>query len=93
MNNISLLKMDSITTYFYKVLRHSLRISFLFVFFALSSSVQADVHYDILNYVETDDCLISFIECLGNKFVIKQIKEPVPDEQFLLVLDTLGCPI
>jgi hypothetical protein len=41
--------------------------------------------------LETDDCFISFIECNGNKFVVKQIKDPSPDEQFLLVLDTLGC--
>lgn len=43
---------------------------------------------------ETDDSWISFvIDNSGSKFVIKQIKDPSPDEQFLLVLDAMGCHI
>ena len=40
---------------------------------------------------ETDECFIAYIECSNDKFVIKQIKDSSPDEQLLLVLDTLGC--
>lgn len=49
--------------------------------------------YHLINTFETDDCFISFIENVDNKFVVKQIKDSSPDEQFLLVLDALGCLI
>lgn len=46
----------------------------------------------LLKSFECDDCFISFIQdSLGNKLVLKQIKNPSGDEQFLLVLDTLAC--
>lgn len=59
----------------------------LFVILAISQNsfaVQDAAH-------DTDECYISFIEYSGNKYVVKQIKNPSPDEQFLLVLDSLGC--
>ena len=43
--------------------------------------------------METDDCSISFIESSSGKYVVKQIKDPSPDEQFLLVVDALSCHI
>lgn len=49
--------------------------------------------YYLMSVIETDDCYISFIENAEEKFVVKQIKDPSPDEQFLLVLDTLACHI
>ncbi len=49
---------------------------------------------DCLKSYETDDCWISFVvDTSGNKFVVKQVKDPSPDEQFLLVLDAMGCHI
>jgi len=42
---------------------------------------------------ETEDCYISFVEREGERFVVKQIKDARPDEQFLLILDALGCHI
>lgn len=42
---------------------------------------------------ETADCFISFLQHSRGKFVVKQIKDPSPDEQFLLVLDASGCHI
>lgn len=47
----------------------------------------------ITSNFETDDCYITFITDGQGHFVIKQIKNPTPDEQFLLVLDALGCHI
>lgn len=50
-----------------------------------------EVSYRLIEAIETDDCYVSFIECDETKFIVKQIKDPSPDEQFLLVLDALGC--
>lgn len=48
---------------------------------------------EVTSTFETDECFISFIECANHEFVVKQIKDSTPDEQFLLVLDALGCHI
>jgi hypothetical protein len=43
---------------------------------------------------ETNDCLIYFLtDTSEKKFIIKQIKDTSPNEQFLLVLDAVGCHI
>lgn len=68
----------------------------LFTFFLniQASSVQIEPSECIsISSFETADCFISFVESSGEKFVVKQIKDPSPDEQFLLVLDVLGCHI
>jgi len=62
----------------------------LVLFYSQKSYANENSCY-LINTLETDDCFISFIECTDNKFVVKQIKNSSPDEQFLLVLDTLGC--
>ena len=70
-----------------------------FLFVLLSSYcpatafVQSDRDRISVHSYETEDCHISFLEYFGKKYVVKQIKDPSPDEQFLLVLDTLGCHI
>lgn len=52
-----------------------------------------ETHFKIIESFETEECFISFIECSGNQYVVKQIKDPSPNEQFLLVIDALGCQI
>jgi hypothetical protein len=64
---------------------------FLFIFYGTQHSFAKEGFCHFTSTLETDDCLISFIECSGRKFVIKQIKDSSPDEQFLLVLDATGC--
>lgn len=64
---------------------------FLLVVFYVQNSFANENLCHITSALETDDCFICFIECSNNRFVVKQIKDPSPDEQFLLVLDTLGC--
>lgn len=63
----------------------------LFVLFYSHKSYANENSWHLINTLETDDCFISFIECADKKFVVKQIKDSSPDEQFLLVLDALGC--
>jgi hypothetical protein len=64
----------------------------LFVILLNSQTSFAQIELFEIHY-ETDDCLISFIDDSGERYVVKQIKDPSPDEQFLLVLDALGCHI
>ncbi len=65
---------------------------FLSAFYPLYSELSPPVI--CLKSLETDDCFISFLrDSSKNEFVIKQVKDPSPDEQFLLVLDALGCHI
>lgn len=46
----------------------------------------------LVHLFETEDCFISSIkDFMGNHRILKQIKDPSLDEQFLLVLDALGC--
>ncbi|MFT4552025.1 MAG: hypothetical protein ACI9S8_000646 [Chlamydiales bacterium] len=75
----------------------SLQIGFLAYTCPLPSSQileQQTIRFFPVHIMETDDCMVSFIEddC-GNKFVLKQIKDPSPEEQFLLVLDAFACSI
>lgn len=54
----------------------------------LSLTLSADLSF------ETDDCWISIIEdSEGKRSIVKQIKEPSADEQFLLVIDAVACSI
>lgn len=46
--------------------------------------------YSELLEIETNDCVVCFLE---DGFLLKQVKNPNPDEQFLLVLDATGCAI
>ena len=46
--------------------------------------------YPKLQETETSDSIVCF---LNDDFLIKQIKNPNPDEQFLLVLEATGCAI
>lgn len=66
---------------------------FIFALFHSQISLAQQNTYFLTSALETDDCFISFLECSDEKFVLKQIKEASPDEQFLLVLDALGCHI
>lgn len=63
----------------------------IFVFLTallLSLTLRADLSF------ETDDCWISIIEnAEGKQNIVKQIKEPSADEQFLLVIDAVACSI
>lgn len=61
--------------------------------FIFQHSFAKEEPYFLTSTLETDDCFISFLECSDEKFVVKQIKDPYPDEQFLLILDALGCRI
>jgi hypothetical protein len=70
-----------------------LLLSIFFALFNSQISFAQEKPYFLTNVLETDDCFISFLECSGDKFVVKQIKDGSPDEQFLLVLDALGCHI
>lgn len=46
------------------------------------------------NTIEFDDCVVSFFQNSSNDtFVIKQMKDPSNDEQFLLVIDATACYI
>ncbi len=40
--------------------------------------------------IESNDCILSFLD---DDLLVKQVKDPNPDEQFLLVLDASGCAI
>lgn len=43
---------------------------------------------------ETTDCIIVFLEdAVGEQWILKQIKDPTPQEQFLLVIDATTCAI
>lgn len=65
-----------------------------FIAFLISQNLFAGKEfYTLASTLETEDCYISFIEYSDKKYVVKQIKDPSPDEQFLLVLDALGCHI
>lgn len=70
---------------------------FLFIilcsFFSSQKIYAAANDFQCLRSCESDDCWISFVECANEQFVVKQIKDSSPDEQFLLVLDALGCHI
>ncbi len=59
---------------------------FRIVLFLLISSL---AHSELLE-IETNDCIVHF---LNDDFLIKQVKDPNPDEQFLLVLEATGCAI
>jgi hypothetical protein len=49
---------------------------------------------ELIKSFETDDCWISLIENSdGKRCIVKQIKEPSADEQFLLVIDAVACSI
>ncbi len=49
---------------------------------------------ELIKSFETDDCWISIIENPeGKQSIVKQIKEPSADEQFLLVIDAVACSI
>lgn len=47
----------------------------------------------VVDYFELEECYVSFVVSCNNKYVVKQIKSPAPDDQFLLVLDALACHI
>ncbi|HEX2579365.1 MAG TPA: hypothetical protein VHK67_03065 [Rhabdochlamydiaceae bacterium] len=49
--------------------------------------------FSLIQSFETDDCSISIVENSGGKSIIKQIKDPSADEQFLLVIDAVACSI
>jgi len=67
------------------------------IFCAGSSVLDAILHEPNQIYVLDkqeygDDCVVIFVKDeAGNKYVIKQIKDSDPSEQFLLVLDVLGA--
>lgn len=46
-----------------------------------------------LQTIETHDCYITFLQADHHELVLKQIKNPSFDEQFLLVLEALGAYI
>lgn len=46
--------------------------------------------YSNLLEMETKDCVVCFLD---DEFLVKQVKNPNPDEQFLLVLEATGCAI
>ncbi len=49
---------------------------------------------ELIKSFETDDCWISIVEnSEGKKSIVKQIKEPSADEQFLLVIDAVASSI
>jgi hypothetical protein len=49
---------------------------------------------ELIKSFETDDCWISIVEnSEGKRSIVKQIKEPSADEQFLLVIDAVACSI
>lgn len=56
------------------------------------TSQEADA-YTIERIMTTDDCTIAFVSNVitGQQYVVKQIKNPLPDEQFLLVIDATAC--
>lgn len=68
-------------------------VALVVLFNSITFFVKADVHYSLEYSFETEDCFISFIADSKGQFVVKQIKNFSPDEQFLLVLDALGCYI
>lgn len=73
---------------------NKLYLLFLLIFFSYFQKPYADENpCYLIDILETDNCFISFVDERDNKFIIKQIKDPSPDEQFLLVLDALGCLI
>lgn len=77
-----------------KLIFLSLSLVLLLVHPSLDSNLIDSSIYEIESRFETDDCLITFLtEPSGNKCLIKQIKHSSPDENFLLVLDALGCHI
>ena len=46
--------------------------------------------YSNLLEMETKDCVVCFLD---DEFLVKQVKNPNPDEQFLLVLEATGYAI
>jgi len=60
---------------------------FKIALFFLSFSTLA---YSQSRELDSEDCVVSFLD---DGFLIKQIKDPNPDEQFLLVLDATACAI
>jgi hypothetical protein len=59
------------------------------------TNVLKQEHYHIKGKLTTTDCKIVFVhdDVLHKDYVVKHIKDPNPDEQFLLVIDTLACYI
>jgi hypothetical protein len=66
----------------------------LFPAFLYLCLINTFIHARTTEAFETNDCFISFVIDSNNETqVIKQIKNPDPDEQFLLVMDTIACHI
>lgn len=66
--------------------------TYYFLLLMLPFWVSAQETLVVLDARETDDCVITWIKDEQDQaYLIKQIKDPSPDEQFLLVLDTLAC--
>ncbi len=69
------------------------------IFCAGSSVLDVILHelnqvYVLEKQAHGDDCVVIFVkDQAGNKYVIKQIRNPDPSQQFLLILDVLGAYI
>ena len=73
---------------------HLLMYKFCMTFLFGFALIHADVELTTTQVVESSEmegCFISFIEHDGTHFIVKQLKDTSPDEQFILVLDALGC--